>query len=49
VPATTIVSTRSHPGITFAIFTAASVTVDMIMILKKQPEIHSAESTHECG
>src|SRR5690349_15572606 len=37
VPATTIVSTRPQPNITFAILTAASVTVDMIMILKKSP------------
>src|SRR5690349_7487247 len=37
VPATTIVSTRPQPSITFAILTAASVTVDMIMMLKKSP------------
>ena len=37
VPAMTIVSTRPQPSITLAIFTAASVTVDMIMTLKKSP------------
>ena len=37
MPATTIVSTRPQPSSTLAILTAASVTVDMIMTLKKSP------------
>ena len=37
VPAMSTVSRRPHPNITLAILIAASVTVDMIMMLKKNP------------